>query len=625
MNDTMLGTEIGRYRLTRLLGEGGMGKVYLAEQPTIGSRVAIKILSDECARNAELLERFFAEAKAVNLIRHENIISVLDLSVLPDGRPFIIMEFVEGQTLAHHVRKQAAPLGGVAQVMGEVLSGLAAAHAIGIVHRDLKPDNVLVTVEGHAKVLDFGIAKLAPGLRAEVSPRTKTGALLGTPAYMAPEQISGAGNVDPRTDIYAAGIVLYEAVTGVQPFTGNTLFDIMRAHLEEAPVPPRQRRPDLPVAIEQVILQAMAKDPEHRFQSTQAMAKALAHAAESLPPEQWQPLSTRGSPQISAIRGPSSQRSQPSSQPGERLALQSTAIAPPPTAARNRRKGFVIAALASAALAVVVVTIAVTSRGSSPPAPPTRDEPIVQAPVEPAPAGAPITDPEPTTPPSPSPSPARTPTRSTPTAPAKVNVPVDAGVAAAIPDAAVPAHSGVTIGPGVQVGPGVTIGTAKPSKYIQQPADYNSKNFDPIAYVPKALALARKLAPDARLTEFWVSRTFADGHGEITPSKEAEFRFRSPAGSKRPAGVAPNEEVELPCMIYVELTPKEVSARIVDTDDCDARFVRVPKCALASVWKGAIAEGANATHVAKISWLSDESWYLDTGSAFSGTIPDTCP
>src|SRR5262245_34873215 len=179
-DDPLLGTEIGRYRLTRILGEGGMGRVYLAVQPAIGSRVAIKILSEPCARNPDLLERFFAEARAVNLVHHENIVGVLDLAQLPDGRPYIVMEHDEGDTLAAIVRAGPVPLGGLVQVMTEVLSALAAAHAISIVHRDLKPDNILVTAEGHAKVLDFGIAKLAPELQQQ-SPRTRTGALLGTP------------------------------------------------------------------------------------------------------------------------------------------------------------------------------------------------------------------------------------------------------------------------------------------------------------------------------------------------------------------------------------------------------------------------------------------------------------
>src|SRR5262249_20019823 len=177
--DELLGSVIDRYRLARLLGEGGMGRVYLAVQPAIGSRVAIKILSDECRKTPELLERFFAEARAVNLIRHENITAVFDLSMLPDGRPFIVMEFVDGATLRDISRGRLAALGGIAQVMGETLSALSAAHEIGIVHRDLKPDNIIVTVEGHAKVLDFGIAKLAPGMQ-NIGPQTKTGAILGT-------------------------------------------------------------------------------------------------------------------------------------------------------------------------------------------------------------------------------------------------------------------------------------------------------------------------------------------------------------------------------------------------------------------------------------------------------------
>ncbi|HEY6173239.1 MAG TPA: serine/threonine-protein kinase, partial [Kofleriaceae bacterium] len=285
-DDPLLGSEVGRYRIARLLGEGGMGRVYLAVHPGIGSRVAIKILSDQCARSPELLERFFAEARAVNLVHHENIVSVLDLAQLPDGRPFIVMEYIEGQTLAGIVRGGPVALGGLVQVMTEVLSALAAAHAIGIVHRDLKPDNVLVTAEGHAKVLDFGIAKLAPELQQQLSPRTRTGALLGTPQYMAPEQISGSGGVDPRTDLYAAGVVLYELATGRQPFVGETLFDLMRAHLEQPPPSPRALRPDLPPALEQVILTALAKRPDDRFAGAAIMAQALQHAAAALPPEQ---------------------------------------------------------------------------------------------------------------------------------------------------------------------------------------------------------------------------------------------------------------------------------------------------------------------------------------------------
>ena len=290
-DDPLLGTDVGRYRITSLLGQGGMGRVYLACQPAIGSRVAVKILLDESARNPELMERFFAEARAVNLVNHEHIVNIVDLAQLPDGRPFIVMEYIEGETLSILAEDGPVALGGLVQVMREVLSALDAAHAIGIVHRDLKPDNVRVTVEGHAKVLDFGVAKLAPALQRQVSPRTRTGALLGTPHYMAPEQISGTGGIDARTDIYAAGVVLYELATGQKPFTGETLYDLMHAHLETPPRPPRALRPELPIALERVILKALEKRPDERYATAAEMSEALRVAASELPEDAWAPLS----------------------------------------------------------------------------------------------------------------------------------------------------------------------------------------------------------------------------------------------------------------------------------------------------------------------------------------------
>jgi predicted Ser/Thr protein kinase len=351
-DDPLLGTDIGRYRLARLLGEGGMGRVYLAIQPAIGSRVAVKILSDQCARNPELLERFFAEARAVNLINHERIVSVIDLAQLPDGRPFIVMEYVEGHTLASIAAAGPVPLGGIVQVMSEVLSALAAAHAIGIVHRDLKPDNILITAEGHAKVLDFGIAKLAPELQQQLSPRTRTGALLGTPQYMAPEQISGSGGVDARTDIYAAGVVVYELATGQPPFVGETLFDLMRAHLEQPPRPPRALRPDLPAALEHVILTALAKAPGARFPSAHAMAEALQHAGAALPATAWRSLSLRAR---AGAPGPAT---------GSQAGRPTRPAGAAPTVEGSGRIGLVIGGVVIAALAVAITLFVVLRRGA---------------------------------------------------------------------------------------------------------------------------------------------------------------------------------------------------------------------------------------------------------------------
>ncbi|MBV8760015.1 MAG: protein kinase [Deltaproteobacteria bacterium] len=640
----MIGTEIGRYRITSLLGEGGMGSVYLAVQPAIGSRVAIKVLSAECARSPELLERFFGEAKAVNLIRHENIVSVLDLSTLPDGRPFIVMEFVEGLTLGAVIRRGGAPLGGVMQVMGEVLSALGAAHAIGIVHRDLKPDNVLVTGEGHAKVLDFGIAKLAPGLHDQSS-RTKTGALLGTPSYMAPEQISGAGHVDARADIYAAGVLLFEAVTGRVPFSGATIFDVMRAQVEQAPPPPRSLRPDLPPSLEDVILTALAKDPARRFQSAQAMAQALVHASTTLPPDQWRPLSTRGAPRISASgTGPPTPQLTPASP---------SAIAPPtvpsamPTEARTRRTGLIVAALALVAVAVGVTLVVVGRRGAKDEGPGSAAVAVVAPPS--ADAAVVAGD-----------------------APVVVASPPDAAViaSAAVVDAALPAHAppfdaatsrvahapppadaavvtapvdaddhGVHIGSNVQVGPGVVIGGGSgpvapiPAQRFTLKATYDPRHFNAKAFAPQALELARKIYPDAGFTRYDIYYVFPDGHADLTSAHDdSSYLFRSPSHSARPPGVPANEEVDIKCYVEVTVHPHEieVAARGLSPIDTNCKWPLrpLPTCDLAGVWKQAHAAGAALDTVAKIAFLSDGKWFFDNEGNDQGIVSsfaDRCP
>ena len=285
-DDPLLGSELGSYRLVRLLGRGGMGRVYAAVHPTVGSRVAIKLINAEIAQEKALLDRFFSEARAVNLIRHENIVKVIDFVQPPDGRAYIVMELITGQTLRQLAQGNAA-LGGLVHVMIEVLAGLAAAHAIGIVHRDLKPDNIFVTANGHAKLLDFGIAKLS-GVHAIA--RTQTGVVLGTPEYMAPEMVLGE-TVDGRADLYAIGLILYELVVGKRPFTSGTDFDIMRAHVEKAPTPPREVRPDVPESLERVILRALEKRPADRFENATAMQKALRRVAVELVGDgQWKPL-----------------------------------------------------------------------------------------------------------------------------------------------------------------------------------------------------------------------------------------------------------------------------------------------------------------------------------------------
>ena len=279
--DSLVGSNVGRYRVLRKLGEGGMGQVYEAVHRDLGTHVALKVIADEHAHDPELAKRFLTEARAASVIRHERVVRVLDLFHADDDRAVIVMDLIEGQTLRTHERAGQLPIGGVVQVMLDVLDALAAAHAAGITHRDLKPDNIIVDPSGRAKVLDFGIAKDArpsPGAAA----KTRTGLIIGTPEYMSPEQISG-GEADPRADLYAAGVVLFEALAGERPYAGSSDFEVMRAHLD-VPIPRlRALRPAVPPALEAVVTRALAKAPGDRFPDAVAMARALSDAAASVP------------------------------------------------------------------------------------------------------------------------------------------------------------------------------------------------------------------------------------------------------------------------------------------------------------------------------------------------------
>jgi serine/threonine-protein kinase len=264
-----------------MLGAGGMGRVYVAVQPQIGARVAIKVLKKESAADPDVVERFFNEARAVNMIKHEAIVDVIDLGRLPDGAPYIVMEYLDGASLGAIVRREKRlPLGTLSRIVGEVLAALEAAHAKSIIHRDLKPDNVFVSPSGRVTVLDFGIAKLTAG--ADSLRSTQTGSLLGTPAYMSPEQ-ARSQPLDARADLYSVGVMLYEASTGTLPFVAQNLFDLLQMHVTKPPRPPRELEPEIPEAFEAVILRALAKDPADRFASAAEMRTALVDASRDLP------------------------------------------------------------------------------------------------------------------------------------------------------------------------------------------------------------------------------------------------------------------------------------------------------------------------------------------------------
>jgi serine/threonine-protein kinase len=278
----MIGEVVNNYRVVSLLGEGGMGSVYLAEHPVIGRKAAIKVLRRELVEDASLVERFVNEARAANAIRHPNIIEIIDVGRLPSGVPYLMMEFLEGTSLAACIgRSERLPVNRAVDILAQAASALSAAHAKAIVHRDLKPDNIFLCPDESArggervKVLDFGIAKLRGELGGN-SAKTQTGSLMGTPPYMSPEQCRGVSDdIDHRTDIYALGIILYEMLCGAPPFVSPGWGDIVLAHLTQAPAPPRSKNPEVPEALEELILKALAKKADDRFASAAEMRAAL--------------------------------------------------------------------------------------------------------------------------------------------------------------------------------------------------------------------------------------------------------------------------------------------------------------------------------------------------------------
>ena len=283
------GTKLGRYEIRSKIGEGGMGEVYLAQDTKLDRKVALKILPEGLARHNDRMRRFTQEAKAAAALNHPNIAHIYEIGSSPIVREavepgtasseeihFIAMEFIDGETLRHVVFDTQADLPKLLRYAQQIAEGLAKAHAAGIVHRDLKPDNIMVTREGHAKILDFGLAKLIDSAESErggseaptrLAIRTDPGTVMGTPIYMSPEQARGM-KVDARTDIFSFGVLLYEAVAKHLPFDGSNANEILARILSDKEPPPLARHArEVPPELQRIISKTLRKDPNERYQT----------------------------------------------------------------------------------------------------------------------------------------------------------------------------------------------------------------------------------------------------------------------------------------------------------------------------------------------------------------------
>jgi tRNA A-37 threonylcarbamoyl transferase component Bud32 len=380
-----------RYRIVRKLAEGGMGVVYEAEHVLIHRRVAVKCLHPEYARNDEVVARFQREATAAASIGNQHIIEVTDMGLLHDGSYFMVLEFLEGCDVEALILEGGPlPVGRAVHLLTQVCDALSAAHAKGIVHRDLKPANLYVTPRGDdpyfVKVLDFGISKFRDADEGGVPSLTRTGTMMGTPHYMAPEQVQSARSVDHRADIYALGAIAYELLTGRCPHDDETLHLLIYRICSQPIVPVGSLRLDLPDGLSAVVMRMLARDPAERFQDCAAVRRALApyaglDGAPRLNPEAPTPAL--------ALDG-----SLPPPTPFGSTALATPASAPTVVASRVR-PSVVAAGVAASSLAVLALVVSLWPRAPQPaiaagPSPtPAALAPTVVAPAAVAPAVAP--------------------------------------------------------------------------------------------------------------------------------------------------------------------------------------------------------------------------------------------
>ena len=382
----LIGTVVNNYSITALVSRGGMGTVYRAEHKLIGRYAAIKVLHSEFSSDKAMVNRFFNEAKATTLIKHPGIVEVFDFGYLPSGIGYIAMEYLEGMSLARRVRGGGRyEPSAAAMLVRNVCGALAAAHAKGIVHRDLKPDNLFLIADSESqigervKILDFGIAKLTDiGLEGN---GTKTGAVMGTPTYMSPEQCKGTGEVDARADLYSLGCILYQLVCGRPPFSNLGVGELIGAHLHITPERPSKHEPNVSVEMDRLIMSLLSKHPENRPASAIELAQKLEtivrargyHVTPATPIPVLQTLAPLGddhpglddnlTPSIEVTPQTSARTIESQDKPLTTLSGATASKVTTPSVMPPRRKRTAAVALGGAAVAIAIVVALVAHGG----------------------------------------------------------------------------------------------------------------------------------------------------------------------------------------------------------------------------------------------------------------------
>jgi serine/threonine-protein kinase len=393
-DDPLVGAVLGeRYRIDSFLSSGGMGVVYKGRHVVLDKPVAVKLLRE--SQDPVAQQRFLLEAKSACHIGHEHIVDINDFGVLEDGRPYLVMEFLQGQSLETLLQKQGSlPWGRVCRIGEQIARGLQAVHEKGIMHRDLKPGNIFLldrAKRDFVKILDFGIAKVMAGTRETLSDggkplvanmrQTTQGTVLGTPEYLSPEQAAGE-SIDARVDIYALGCILYEMLTGSVPFRGNGPMSTLMKHLTEKVVPPRKRRTDLtiPESLEKIVLKAMAREKTDRYATMEELATALQGEIESS-------ITSQGDQSTPSIQLPITVG-------GENKADGALAYAPttaaavvsrPATSRQNLIRGGLVAASALALIIVLFALYTLRASNRQPVADPSKVTATGQGPETPPP------------------------------------------------------------------------------------------------------------------------------------------------------------------------------------------------------------------------------------------------